>query len=82
MPRRKPGSEIKRAGAVGPGGCSPLDGRVTLRVREVVKLTGFCQSTIYEMMDGGSLPNTKVRGIRLIYADGLRGLLGLTSATP
>ena len=59
---------------------SPLDGRVTLRVREVIKLTGFSQSTIYEMMDDGSLANTKLRGIRLIYADSLRALLAPPNA--
>jgi len=52
-----------------------LEGRVTLRVREVVERTGLSQSTIYEMMDDGALPNVKVRGIRLIYAVGLRELL-------
>jgi excisionase family DNA binding protein len=52
-----------------------LEGRLTFRVREVVALTGFSQSTVYELMDDGSLDNTKVGGIRLIYAESLRQLL-------
>jgi excisionase family DNA binding protein len=75
-PRR---AEDRAAPGIGhnhpPPAKSPLDGRVTLRVREVIELTGFSQSTVYEMMDDGLLPNTKVRGIRLIYAEGLRALL-------
>jgi excisionase family DNA binding protein len=58
----------------------PLEGRLTFRVREVIELTGLSQSTIYEMMDEGQLASTKVRGIRLIYADSLRNVLAL--ATP
>jgi excisionase family DNA binding protein len=57
----------------------PLEGRLTFRVREVIELTGLSQSTIYEMMDDGSLASTKVRGIRLIYADSLRNVLALSA---
>lgn len=53
--------------------------RLTYRVREVIELTGFSQSSIYEMMDAGELRSTKVRGVRLIYADSLRVLLKLPS---
>jgi excisionase family DNA binding protein len=59
-----------------------LEGRVTFRVREVVERTGLAQSTIYEMMNDGTLPNTKVRGIRLIFADGLRQLLNQPPPPP
>lgn len=56
----------------------PVEPRLTYRVREVIKLTGLSQSTIYEMMDEGTLRSTKVRGIRLIFADSLRDVLALT----
>jgi excisionase family DNA binding protein len=52
-----------------------LEGRLTFRVREVVAATGYSQSTVYEMMDDGTLDNIKVGGIRLIYAESLRQLL-------
>jgi excisionase family DNA binding protein len=56
----------------------PPTERLTYRVREVIELTGLSQSTIYEMLDEGVLRSTKVRNIRLIYADSLRDVLALT----
>ena len=51
--------------------------RVTVRINEALALTGLGQTTLKEMIADGTLRSTKVRGVRLIYADSLRELLGL-----
>jgi excisionase family DNA binding protein len=68
----------KQQPTVAPPAPPPVSARLTYRVKEVISLTGLSQSTVYELMDAGTLRSTKVRGVRLIFADSLHNVLALT----
>lgn len=54
----------------------PLDERLTLRIAEVVKISGLSRSTIYNLIKSGRLPTMKVGTCRLVRRDDLVDLLG------
>jgi len=56
--------------------------RLALSIPDAMVASGLGRSTLYLLMDDGTLPYVKVRGRRLITVTALRMLLSDTDVTP